>query len=222
MQLDNEVKGRGRAVWRAVLAVGGLLVVAACSPYPDSQYMSWSLPEAEKQTQVDWVELEHKVEFAPGQAIPRKRDLAALSQFLERSRPGYGTRLFVSADAGGLAQERRAAIEQRLKAAGYKVESLVEQSGSGDVTVIVGRYVATPPACPDWRKPADGDRGNTPMSNLGCATESNLAAMVADPGDLIRGRRPGAADGETAAAGIQRYREGKVTPLKIESTSESK
>jgi pilus assembly protein CpaD len=79
----------------------------------------------------------------------------------------------------------------------------------GSVTVTVGRYVATPPPCPNWEKPPGYDWANTPMSNLGCATASNLGLMLADPGDLVRGREVGASDGTAQAKAVEQFRTGK-------------
>ncbi|MCH7664864.1 MAG: hypothetical protein IH936_02915, partial [Acidobacteria bacterium] len=54
----------------------------------------------------------------------------------------------------------------------------LDDLGPGSVAVIVGRYVATPPNCPDWRKPANQNFQNSPSSNFGCANAVNLALMV--------------------------------------------
>ena len=45
--------------------------------------------------------------------------------------------------------------------------------------------------------------------NLGCATQSNLAAQVADPVDLVRGRTEGRADSIRRGKVIEAVREGK-------------
>ena len=76
--------------------------------------------------------------------------------------------------------------------------------------VTVGRYVVTPPNCPDWTKPATGDPGNNVSSNFGCATTANLGLMIADPGALVRGYAAGPGDGEMLAKGVQNYREDKT------------
>jgi pilus assembly protein CpaD len=45
------------------------------------------------------------------------------------------------------------------------------------------------------------------MSNFGCGVNSNVAAMVADPVDLIHGREGAASvDAATAAKAVQYYR----------------
>jgi pilus assembly protein CpaD len=84
------------------------------------------------------------------------------------------------------------------------------------VEIVVERYLITLPNCPDWSKPLGRDASNTQSSNLGCATQSNLARMIADPRDLVRGRRLGPADGVREAEAVMRYRTDKVKELKQE------
>ncbi len=85
----------------------------------------------------------------------------------------------------------------------------VGQVPAGSVRVVASRSTASVPGCPDW---AASNNGVTPpqgtSSNFGCSTNSNLAAMIADPEDLIRGRN-GSGSGSAATAGraIKTYRE---------------
>lgn len=59
---------------------------------------------------------------------------------------------------------------------------------SGNVRVVVSRNVASVPNCPNWDRPSEPNYNNRMMPNLGCAVNSNLAAMVANPEDLVHGR----------------------------------
>lgn len=45
--------------------------------------------------------------------------------------------------------------------------------------------VAEGPDCPDWSENLARDPQNLPSPNMGCATQKNLAAMVADPQDFL-------------------------------------
>jgi pilus assembly protein CpaD len=49
-------------------------------------------------------------------------------------------------------------------------------------------YVAQGPDCPDWSENLARDPQNLPSPNMGCAMQKNLAAMVADPQDLLSPR----------------------------------
>ncbi len=84
------------------------------------------------------------------------------------------------------------------------------------VEIVLERYLVTPPACPDWSRRTGLDYSNQPHSNFGCATETNLGLMVANPRDLVRGRTLGPADGIHQAEGITRYREGALPELQEE------
>lgn len=58
---------------------------------------------------------------------------------------------------------------------------------AGTARIIIVRASATVPGCPDWRSNSDTNFGNGASSNFGCAVNSNLAAMVADPNHLVKG-----------------------------------
>ncbi|MBK5264028.1 MAG: pilus assembly protein CpaD [Alphaproteobacteria bacterium] len=62
---------------------------------------------------------------------------------------------------------------------------------SGSVRVVVSHSVASVPDCPDWRSKQESDLIGGTSSNFGCAVNGNLAAMVANPQDLVLGQ-PGA------------------------------
>lgn len=57
----------------------------------------------------------------------------------------------------------------------------------GTLRVIVTRATATVPGCPDWSRLSQPEFAASTMSNFGCATNSNWAAMAADPNDLVAG-----------------------------------
>ncbi|WP_431469794.1 CpaD family pilus assembly protein [Sphingosinithalassobacter sp. LHW66-3] len=82
----------------------------------------------------------------------------------------------------------------------------------GTVRVVVTRMTASVPSCPDHSREYQPDFGASTSSNFGCAINSNLAAMTANPADLVRGE-PGAdiADPATATRAIRSYREAKPT-----------
>ncbi|GGZ06314.1 CpaD family pilus assembly protein [Novosphingobium colocasiae] len=58
---------------------------------------------------------------------------------------------------------------------------------SGAARVVVTRAKASVKGCPDWSTRNDFNPNNGLSGNYGCATNANLAAMVADPEDLLRG-----------------------------------
>lgn len=82
----------------------------------------------------------------------------------------------------------------------------------GQARVVITRSVASVPGCPDWSAKSDSNYLNATSPGYGCATNSNLAAMVANPEDLLTGQ---AGSGETVIAtgtrAIETYRETEPT-----------
>ncbi len=82
----------------------------------------------------------------------------------------------------------------------------------GQARVVITRTSASVPGCPDWSAKSDMNYTNGTSPGYGCAVNSNLAAMVADPQDLIEGRK---GDSETLTAtsnkAIKSYREAAPT-----------
>jgi pilus assembly protein CpaD len=97
---------------------------------------------------------------------------------------------------------------------------------AGSVRVIVTRTVATVPGCPDWSAKSDTNLKNATSSNYGCASNANLAAMVADPEHLLKGDKgTGETVVMTSTKAIDSYREAKPTGeggLKENATSNGK
>ena len=91
----------------------------------------------------------------------------------------------------------------------------------GTVRIVASRATASVPDCPEWGEDQITPTVNT-SSNFGCATNGNLAALVANPQDLIHGQQ-GAVNGSTTAGrAIRIYREGQPTgsrPLQNTSTT---
>lgn len=82
----------------------------------------------------------------------------------------------------------------------------------GTVRIVVTRSTATVPGCPDWSAKSETNLKNASSSNYGCATNANLAAMVADPEHLIQGARSkGATVVMTGTKAIDSYREATPT-----------
>jgi pilus assembly protein CpaD len=91
----------------------------------------------------------------------------------------------------------------------------------GSVRVVVSRTVASVPNCPNWDRSAQPNYNNKMMPNYGCAVNTNLAAMVANPEDLVHGREgSGIGDATTASRAINYYRTNPPTGTKgLEETS---
>ena len=77
----------------------------------------------------------------------------------------------------------------------------------GMVRIVVSRTRASVPGCPDWSEASQPNYNNHSGSNYGCATNSNLAAMIANPEDLVHGRGGSdVGDTRTATKAVDAYR----------------
>jgi pilus assembly protein CpaD len=59
---------------------------------------------------------------------------------------------------------------------------------AGSVRLVVRRATARVPGCPDWSSKSETDIRLGATSNFGCGVNGNLAAMVANPEDFVRGQ----------------------------------
>lgn len=82
----------------------------------------------------------------------------------------------------------------------------------GKVRVVISRSRAYVPGCPDWSEHTSDYGVNVTTQGFGCAVNGNLAAMVADPQQLLHGA-PGTGDTVimSSTKAIDTYREAKPT-----------
>ena len=148
-----------------------------------------------------------------GDSLP-SGERARLRQWFETLGLGYGDH--ISVDASGSGERSRDDVARvaaefglLLNEGAPVVEGAVQP---GSVRVIVTRSSASVPQCPNWEKP---DGASSTSSNYGCAVNSNWAAMVADPNDLVLGQ-VGSASGDavTSSKAIKVYRETAPTGTK--------
>jgi len=143
---------------------------------------------------------------------------------------GYGDTLYVDEPAGypNVAVRddiARVAADYGL-AFGDGAPVLNGEVPPGTVRVIASRSTASVPGCPDWSEDgSDAATSEMTSSNFGCSINSNLAAMIANPDDLIVGRdgsSAGSSTTATRAVGSYRTRQPTGTgPLPSTSPSSS-
>lgn len=144
---------------------------------------------------------------APGGALaPGEAD--RLSGWFQGLGLGYGDTVYVDGGNAPAARAQVASVAGRfgmLVTPGAPATAGMVQPGS--VRVVVARRRAEVPGCPNWNRPASPDYSNRSMSNFGCAVNSNIAAMVANPEDLLHGRDGATVtDTWTASRAIEMYR----------------
>jgi len=79
-------------------------------------------------------------------------------------------------------------------------------------------YIAQGPDCPDWSENLARDPQNLPWPNMGCASQKNFAAMVADPQDLLYPRQESPRPSERRDTVWRKYVAGEVTISKRDAS----
>ena len=121
-----------------------------------------------------------------GMSVPEQR---RLSGWFEAMDLRYGDKIYVDDPMKSLTT--RSAVEAVAGRYGMMVggEAPITPGdvSPGTVRVIVTRSSASVPGCPDWSNNSDSNLGNGTNANYGCAVNSNMAAMIADPSHLVHG-----------------------------------
>lgn len=136
-------------------------------------------------------------------------------------RQGHGA-LILSAPSGGanadsasrLAQETRMALLESGVSSGAIAGSAYDAAGATDAPIVLSftRYVAEAPECaPIYRQDLAHQSDNQAYASFGCAMQSNLAAMIEDPHDLLGPRSEDPRDSNRRATVMQAYRAGTQT-----------
>jgi pilus assembly protein CpaD len=82
----------------------------------------------------------------------------------------------------------------------------------GKARIVITRSTASVPNCPNWNSKSDINYSNSSHTNYGCSINSNLAAMVANPEDLVSGQKgTGETIVSTSTKAIQSYRDQEPT-----------
>jgi len=134
---------------------------------------------------------------------------------------GHGP-LAITAPSGTLkdfeGQELAADIRKTLHDAGISWTSLAGATyrtggnANGDALIVsYTRYVATPSECGVWKGLRARDYRNLRSPNFGCAMQNNIAALVADPHDLIEPAAMAPRDAMASSRAISDYQLGEDT-----------
>ncbi|BBD96842.1 pilus assembly protein CpaD [Sphingobium amiense] len=105
---------------------------------------------------------------------------------------GYGDQVAIAGDSAYVDAAARDGIADVTARHGLLIgedsSAAAGQAPAGSVRLIVRRASASVPGCPDWSEQAETNDTLSGTSNFGCGVNSNWAAMVADPEDLVRGQ----------------------------------
>jgi pilus assembly protein CpaD len=162
---------------------------------------------------------------APGGSLA-PAEKARLDAWFRGLNLGYGDSIYVDAPYADAARYEVAQVANNF---GMMLEPGAPVTAGavspGNVRVIVSRTRAEVPGCPNWSVPSQPNYNNRTSSNYGCGVNSNLAAMVANPEDLVHGRDGGIGSNAAGTKAVIMYRTTPPTGtkgLQDVSTKESK
>ena len=123
-----------------------------------------------------------------GLAVSEQRRLLG---WLEALDLGYGDRISLDDPAGS--DQTRGSVESVASRFGVLLAEMAPVT-EGDIVpgtarIVVMRTEASVPGCPDWSQKIDNKLNNATSPGYGCAINGNMAAMVANKEDLVRGAR---------------------------------
>lgn len=127
---------------------------------------------------------------------------------------GYGDRVSIDDPSYSTSGVAKAAVEAIVASYGLllseKAPITEGNIPAGLMRVVVTRTSASVPGCPDFSHRSHTDFQARTSANYGCGTNSTLAAMIANPEDLVRGENAEGEDQTRASKAIRAYRDKKV------------
>jgi pilus assembly protein CpaD len=208
----------------ALTVLGGLMVgLAGCANQIDPLEITGSVPEDYRRTHP--IAIEESVETLD---VPVGLHTNRMSGAMRSNVVGFAQRFLdnrspliaVVAPSGSANQVTASGIaveiEDVLRGAGvpasaidYRVYSAAANESNAPVRVAFSRIVAHTAPCGPWPDQASENSQNRNYHNFGCATQQNLAAMVANPLDLLYPRGLTTADAARRATVLEKYRKGE-------------
>lgn len=181
MTFANHSKLAKSPAMALVLALG--TAVAGCGGMPSNQSL-YSV----KQPVVERSNFTFDVRSTQsGMSISEQQRVAA---WFETMKLGYGDR--ISIDDPMASKATTDAISELAARHGVLIEQGAPVTQGfvqpGNARIVLTRSTASVPGCPDWSESSDADYNNGTPKGYGCSINSNLAAMVANPEDLIEGQ----------------------------------
>lgn len=146
-----------------------------------------------------------------------------LSEWMNALSIGYGDR--ISLDFGS--SFNNAAAKQTVADLAASRGLLLQEQApltqgivpNGSVRVIVSRSTASVPSCPVAGQQSGSNFNSSNDNNYGCAINSSLAAMIADPEDLVRGIDKSTSDPSNGSKAIQVYNDKPAVAGEVGNTT---
>jgi pilus assembly protein CpaD len=158
---------------------------------------------------------ELKVQFGGPEGL-NPDDAARFDNFLDDYRAHGNGSLGISVPGGPASRAAITFLAERAAASGISRDRILVSThdvANGDFRVDVSyiAYTAHTDTCGDWSENLAFTADNLTPKNFGCSVQHNVAAMVADPRDLLGPRRFEPADAVRNGVILDHYQKGEPT-----------
>jgi pilus assembly protein CpaD len=207
-------------------SLAALLIAGSCAAPTNDGSGLMSDPIANHPIAVEPAYRSIKLPFSATDQGLMPDDAAHFSVFVaEYLNSGNGA-ISITAPSGGSANAAIGYFGERLASMGVPRDRILvgtrPDAGDGRIELGYMSYTAHVEACgQDWSKDWADTADNQPPQNFGCSVQHNLAAMVADPRDLIEPRQMDASDATRRAAVTGHYEKGEITQADKHTTDKA-
>jgi len=196
--------------------LGSVLIAGSCSTAPTDPGGVAEDGAANHPIAVEPSYREIKVGFAGGPQGMTPEDAAKFDAFLADYRAHGNGSIGISVPSGAPSRNAITYFGERAAASGIARDKILvstHDTVNGDFRVDVSyiAYTAHTDSCGDWSQNLAYTLDNATPRNFGCAVQQNIAAMVADPRDLVQPRAFEPADANRSGTIIGNYEQGKTT-----------
>lgn len=206
-----------------LMSLGTLLMVAGCKK--DTANASLNTQYAAR---ISAEQIFYDIRFSPNNRISTWQ-LKGHEAFMRQLGLRYGDRISIDDPEPSGAAERRAVVAGLLAKFGLIPENdAVVTKGfipPNGIRLVIQRAKAQVNNCPSWADSNATRHGVDMMNNTGCATATNLAAMVADPNDLVEGRPYKGSTAQTIVKAVKAHHDTPASqsgPLNTSDTATKK
>jgi pilus assembly protein CpaD len=144
------------------------------------------------------------------------QDMAKFDAFVAGYQSHGNGKIVISVANGAAANAELSSIADRINAMGISRDQILvaNHDVQGDDQRVELNYIsyqANTATCGDWSEDLSNTDENKTAANLGCSVQHNIAAMAADPRDLLGPRPMGGADANRRATVVTNYEKGSPT-----------
>lgn len=214
---------QGRIFGNLALVGIAAAIVAGCNAHAGKQVRGWVVadPSERHPIHVDKREALLEISVPRGANGMTHQQRADAHAFVSNYRAGGEGRLVIRAPSGSpneiAAMRAVDEVRRMVQRAGIsrRAVNFEPYTADGDpfaaVRMSYERIVAIAPECGHWPKNLAQDPRNLPYANFGCASQRNLAHMVADPRDLLGPRQSTPRSSERRDVVWDKYIKGETT-----------